>query len=322
VAGSGTASAPCGVARVSGASRARVAVSVATVWTGPDAARAVDAAALAEVPDPSAWLAAMTLEELVDLHGRIGTQALFGEEVVVVDQRGDWSAVELPAQPAGTCPGGYPGWVRSAHLDAGVVDGPSVVVTSRLVTTRDHAGRPVVLGMGSRLELVDRSTSELLVAGPGGELLALDPAAVALPRSDGDRDGGELVLRLARRFAGTAYLWGGCSGWGVDCSGLVHLAHRACGIVVARDAHDQASAGDAVPSAAPAEGDLLFFSRPDEPPHHVALCAGPGRMLHSPRTGKQVEEIAGATEPYRSELDAFARRYWRRPSAAGRPPSH
>jgi len=102
--------------------------------------------------------------------------------------------------------------------------------------------------------------------------------------------GADELLATGRRFLGVRYLWGGTSGWGLDCSGLVHLTLRSYGVLLPRDACDQAGHRDidpvAVDEALP--GDLYFFARPAEKVSHVGFAtrsfasAGVHTMLHAP----------------------------------------
>jgi cell wall-associated NlpC family hydrolase len=91
---------------------------------------------------------------------------------------------------------------------------------------------------------------------------------------------GESPIEAARRYLGTRYEWGGMTEWGIDCSGLVHMAYRATGRLVPRDAHQQDYAGTEV--AEPSPGDLITYG---DPVDHVAFWLGEGRVLHS--TGRE-----------------------------------
>jgi cell wall-associated NlpC family hydrolase len=102
----------------------------------------------------------------------------------------------------------------------------------------------------------------------------------------------DAILVFARRFIGLRYLWGGTSLCGVDCSGLVHLAFRAAGLVVPRDADAQWAAADRVGLGDEQPGDLYFFARPDGFVYHVGFVTGPDTMLHAPEATELVEEAS------------------------------
>ena len=75
------------------------------------------------------------------------------------------------------------------------------------------------------------------------------------------------IVAYARRYLGAVYVWGGLSPYGLDCSGLVHVVWRHFGIVVPRDASEQASACTPVDSEKP--GDLLKKYPQDPMGKHV-----------------------------------------------------
>lgn len=293
-----------------------VAVPVTTVWTSPEGPREIDRLLVADAPDLPGWSVTHSVEDRVGLHGRVVTQALLGEPVHLLDEGDRWSRVVLPWQPSSLDTRGYPGWVPTSHLlptavgDVGASEG--VAVVRPLTATLRTPGGGLEVSCGTVLTAVGRDDSEVRVALPDGGTGWLDVADVV--RRAGAFTAaadGTAALSAARQFLGLAYLWGGTSGWGVDCSGLVHLAYRVHGVAVPRDAADQCAALEPVGDAEISVGDLLFFGRPDEPSHHVGLVTSPGpldelRMLHAPESGGLVED-APLTPHRREVLSAAAR---------------
>ena len=104
---------------------------------------------------------------------------------------------------------------------------------------------------------------------------ALEEGAGALPPPrEGD------PLEEARRFLGSPYLWGGLTEAGIDCAGLVHMAYRALGRLVPRDAHQQEEAGRALRADELRPGDLVTYDE-DGRCTHVAFWLGGGCILHA-----------------------------------------
>ena len=220
-------------------------VPVTTVWVDPSSPRQVDAVAVADTPDPVAWLAILDANDMrtdaeagrLGLHGRVETQLVEGEPVIVTrtDATGRWSHVVAPWQLSPKDTRGYPGWVPSAHLHP----------------LAGHETVPVRPPVGP-------------------------PPQNAVPHP---------AVGIAREHIGLRYLWSGTSPLGFDCSGLVLHTWRRLGLVVSRDAYAQAETAAPVALDDVEPGDLYFFAHPGRRVHHVGIVVHAGRMVHASETG-------------------------------------
>ena len=293
------------------AERLAVSVPVSTLWAGPDAPRDVDAPAVANPPDVGAWTAAMDAGTRLGLHGRTLSQLLLGEPVEVMDERAGWAQVVAPWQPFSGDERGYPGWVPLAHLDEPAETSQHTAAVMRPVASLVVDGAATAdVSWATVLPLLEQDAELARVALPGGATGSLLRTDVAV------REPGipvefqpQQMLAGARQFVGLRYLWGGTCGWGLDCSGLVHLGFRLQGVVVPRDADDQQLAAAPVEIDAVEGGDLYFFGHSGAGIHHVGLVTGPNQMLHATEGADRVEE---------APLDAERRETLR---AAGRFPA-
>jgi cell wall-associated NlpC family hydrolase len=280
--------------------RGWVAVPVATVWIRPGTARPVDAAEVSPAPDIAAWLSHLDQATRLGLDDLVATQALLYEPLVVIGVSGPWAHVVVTDQTGSAFPLGIGGWMPSSQLRYGRPPAAPGYATVAVATLR--AG-PEVVSYGTRLPVESEGAGTAVVELPSGPARV---AAAALRVVSPPRTAAALIAE-ARRFLGLPYLWAGTSGFGFDCSGLTYRVFRQFGVVLPRDAADQALGGRPVARADLRPGDLVFFSF-GGPIDHVGIYAGGGRLIDAPHTGAVVEEIplwSGPLAPYY----AGARRY-------------
>lgn len=106
----------------------------------------------------------------------------------------------------------------------------------------------------------------------------------------------EDLVATARRFLGAPYMWGGMSAGLFDCSGLVGFCYFMAGIQLPRDASQQIGCGVPVAFEDMQAGDLVFFG--EKRVGHVALCTGPGRIIHSSQIVRENSLVPGEPDYY------------------------
>lgn len=95
----------------------------------------------------------------------------------------------------------------------------------------------------------------------------------------------EKVRTTALAQVGDPYRYGATGPGAFDCSGLTLFSYRSAGWDLPRTSRSQARATRGVSKNDLRPGDLLFYGRPVG---HVAMYVGDGKMVHSPRPGRNV----------------------------------
>jgi cell wall-associated NlpC family hydrolase len=206
------------------------------------------------------------LHKRPDSASPIDSQLLSGETVRVFETRAGWSWVQNEAD-------GYVGYCRSSGLSA-EVRAPThrIVALTTPVFPEPSIKAPVAerLSFWGTVSAV-REQGRFLERAEGGWVYASHLAEMDWREPD--------WISTARRFLGLPYIWGGRSGLGVDCSGLVQLSLSAAGYQVPRDTDLLAASpalGRHLPlDAVPERGDLIFWKG------HVAISLGEGAALNA-----------------------------------------
>ncbi len=216
--------------------------------------------------------------------GEVATQGLMGMPLRVIEV-GEWCRVQCPDQYIAYVPESSLKFLSQQELDAWKAAERYIVTVydDQLVTKAKGDETVSDLVLGDILRFVGKKGKWIQLATPDGRTGWVKTSNVekfdkwAQQNLDLKK-----IEKTARRMMGSSYLWGGTSTKATDCSGLVKVSYFSNGIILQRDASQQALTGRKIADWHDAQlCDLLFFGNSATGRvTHVGLYLHDGKYIH------------------------------------------
>ena len=218
----------------------------------------------------------------------IATQGIMGAPVKVLQKADDWYRVQMADDYIAYVPESSLSFKTEAQMKAWRKAKRYIVTAydSRLVTQPRGDETVSDLVMGNILEYKASQGNWLKLATPDGRVGWVDAADVAeLSQWSQQPFNAAQIEKTARRMMGSSYLWGGTSTKVTDCSGLTKVSYLSNGIILQRDASQQALTGKIMKRGTDwrqyETGDLLFFGNEKTGRvTHVGIYLRNGNYIH------------------------------------------
>ncbi len=235
-----------------------------------------------------ATLSVSNLRSKPDHASELVSQALMGTPLKILDYQDGWYQVQTPDY--------YIGWMDSgglARFTASEMD--RWKKSDRYIFNRifgnafdspDRKSSVVTdLVLCDLLEVEAEIKGFLKIRIPDGRTAFVRKSdCLSFQEWTGRKPDVQSILSVAKQMTGFPYMWGGTSGKTVDCSGFTKTVYYSQGIILARDASQQAQYGqhpDFTEIANLQPGDLLFFGRTAQRVSHVGIYIGNSWYIHA-----------------------------------------
>jgi len=200
------------------------------------------------------------------------SQILFGETFEILEKKNQWLRIRTHADE-------YEGWIDEKQIklintaDFKQTQEPPFACLLDLTATALSKRGSVLLLIGSSLPFFENQKFKL-----GEEEFETEGDVVKTGTSD-------LSNRIpwnALKFAGTPYLWGGRSLFGMDCSGFTNVVFKLSGIKLRRDAWQQSEQGMLVSFIDHSRaGDIAFFHNEEGKITHTGIILEGKKIIHA-----------------------------------------
>ena len=224
----------------------------------------------------------------------LSTQALLGTPVNVLDKKNNWLLIQTPDN--------YISWTEESAVN--LLDQQEMnkwIAARKIVYNRNYGNSYEKADTNSQtvsdvvicniFEYVSENSKFIQVMYPDKRVAFLKKTDcidynkwINLPSPTAND-----IIKTAKTFTGIPYLWGGTSSKGLDCSGFTKLTFLIYGVIIQRDASQQANYGfisNATTFDKLQPGNLLFFGRKDKDTDkvsitHVAIYTHNNEYIHA-----------------------------------------
>lgn len=207
------------------------------------------------------------------------SQVLFGEVLIIKQYQGEWAFV-VTAQDE------YQGWIEKSQLYLITKEDfkkyQSLEKVKLAVDFWENEKLNLRLVKGSTLPFYQDQTFIY----NNSQKVPIE-ASVLIGIKDSTS-----IVKTAKTFLGTPYLWGGKTIMGIDCSGFSQIVFYLNGIQIARNASLQALQGIDVPFIQEAQpGDLAFFDNEEGNITHVGILLNENQIIHASQGMVRLDSI-------------------------------
>ncbi|WP_143308863.1 C40 family peptidase [Chitinophaga vietnamensis] len=195
------------------------------------------------------------------------SQLLWGECVEIINTApGAWVQIKNQYDD-------YIGWATASHLetiDSALYQAPVSGYLPSWINEVTMNGQPMIVPFGCLVKS-NLQWGSITVVTPQPVPTELTSARLA-----------SVIKDNAFTHLNTAYLWGGRSVFGIDCSGFTQGVFKTAGLRLLRDAYQQATQGHVVDFLQEAQpGDLAFFDNEEGRITHVGILLNDHEIIHS-----------------------------------------
>lgn len=253
-----------------------------------DSVRVLPDAVVGEKTWALVTLSVSNLRAKPDDASELVSQALLGTPMKILDYKSKWYRVQTPEN--------YIGWMDAAGLQPLTATEIELWKNSNrwlfnkvsgfvYDAPRKKAATVSDAVLGDLYVVESTAKKYLKVRFPDGRTgFVRKDNCISFEEWTSQQPGFQPVFSVAKKMMGFPYLWGGTSTKGIDCSGFVKTVFYSQGIILARDASQQAKYGEPVDISNKNNlqpGDLLFFGRSAQRITHVGIYLGDGDFIHS-----------------------------------------